>query len=317
MKKSEFLYVKEVAKEKSFSVASKKMGISQPALSAYINKLEKKLGVLLFDRSISPIELTEYGKYYLEYADTVMEASEKFENIISDLSEFKTGKITIGSTACFSMGYLPKAIALFHSKYEGISFDIVEGKVPDMLNKCFEGEVDIVLSDEDIVNELFDKEVLFEERIMMAVPANSPIYEKIKEYAIPAEEIINGNFNSDKYESLDISQVKNENFLLLNEDQPVRGIVNEIFKRAGFEPNEFIKISQTTTGLAMTIAGLGISFVTESTIKYSNLEQHPFYYKVGTKENTSRKMCIAYKKNKYMSKAGREFIEQLKEIFRQ
>ena len=315
MKKSEFLYVKEVAKEKSFSVASKKMGISQPALSAYINKLEKRLGVLLFDRSISPIELTEYGKYYLEYANTVMEASEKFESIVSDLSELKTGKITIGSTACFSMGYLPKAISSFHSKYEGISFNIIEGKVPEMLNKCFDGEVDMVLSDEYIVSELFDKEELFEERIVMSVPPNSPINEKMKEYAVPVEEIIKGNLNDEKYKSLDISILKDEKFLLLNGDQPIRGLVNNIFEKAGFEPKEIMQIPQTTTGLAMTIAGLGISFVAESTIKYSNLEQHPIYYKVGTKESTSRKMCIAYKKNKYISKAARQFIEQLKCVF--
>ena len=41
MKNTGFYYVKEVAKEKSFSKASKKLGISQPALSSYINKLEK------------------------------------------------------------------------------------------------------------------------------------------------------------------------------------------------------------------------------------------------------------------------------------
>lgn len=317
MKKSEFLYVKEIAKEKSFSVASKKMGISQPALSAYINKLEKKLGVLLFDRSISPIELTEYGKYYLEYADAVMEASERFENIVSDLSELKTGKITIGSTACFSMGHLPKAISKFHSKYYGISFNIIEGKVPEMLTKCFEGEVDMVLSDEDIVTDLFDKEVLFEERIVMSVPPNLPINAKLEEYAVPVDAIINGDLNNSKYKELDISMLKDENFLLLNGDQPIRFIVDDIFEKAGFEPKEIMQIPQTTTGLAMTIAGLGVSFVAESTIKYSNLEQHPIYYKVGTKENTSRKMCVAYKKNKYISRAGREFIEELKQIFEQ
>lgn len=315
MKKSEFLYVKEVAKEKSFSVASKKMGISQPALSAYINKLEKKLGVPLFDRSISPIELTEYGKCYLEYAETVMEASEKFEHVLSELTDFRMGKITIGSTACFSMGYLPEIIVAFRNKYEGIMFDIVEGRTPDMLNRCFEGEVDIVLSDEDIVDEQFEKEVLFEERIVMSVPPNSPINDKLKAFAVPVEDIVDGKINDDKYKCLDMELVKEEKFLLLNGDQPIRRMVNNIFEEAGFEPNEIIQIPQTTTGLAMTVAGLGVSFVAESTIKYSNMLVHPIYYKVGTKESTSRKMCVAYKKNKYISKAAKEFIAQLKDFF--
>ena len=57
--------LKKWRKKKAFSKASKKLGISQPALSSYINKLEKKWGILLFDRSISPIELTEFGESYL------------------------------------------------------------------------------------------------------------------------------------------------------------------------------------------------------------------------------------------------------------
>jgi len=62
MNNNEFTYIKEVAKQKSFSKASKALGISQPALSNYIKKLEDRTGVLLFDRSISPIEITEFGK---------------------------------------------------------------------------------------------------------------------------------------------------------------------------------------------------------------------------------------------------------------
>lgn len=60
MNNNEFTYIKEVAKQKSFSKASKALGISQPALSNYIKKLEDRMGVLLFDRSISPIEITEF-----------------------------------------------------------------------------------------------------------------------------------------------------------------------------------------------------------------------------------------------------------------
>lgn len=315
MKNNDFVYLKELAKEKSFSTASKNLGISQPALSSFVSKLEKKLGIQLFDRTISPIELTEYGKYYLEYANAVLDATAQFENIVSDLSDVKKGTINIGSTACFSMGYLPRAIAEFRKEYDGIDFQITEGKVPEMLQKCFDGEVDMVMADENLITDMFDGEVLFEERILMCVPPNSPINELCKEYAIPTEEIINGNVNSSKFRDLDLHMVKDEKFVLLNGDQPIRKIVDEIFEKAEMKPQTVMVVPQTTTGFAMTIAGVGISFVAESTIKYNNFNEHPVYYRVGVKENVSRKMCIAYKKNKYITKAGRLFIEQLKQIF--
>ncbi|MFQ9441494.1 MAG: LysR family transcriptional regulator [Eubacterium ventriosum] len=92
MNNNEFTYIKEVAKQKSFSKASKALGISQPALSNYIKKLEDRMGVLLFDRSISPIEITEFGKAYLEYAEDVISATDRLNDVMSDLQDLKKEK---------------------------------------------------------------------------------------------------------------------------------------------------------------------------------------------------------------------------------
>ena len=184
-----------------------------------------------------------------------------------------------------------------------------------MLERCFCGDVGMVMSDSDIVSELFDKEVLFKERILMSVPRQSPINRKIGQYIIPTEDIIHGNLNSEKFQDVDIRLFKDEKFLLLNGDQPIRKIVDKLFDSAGICPKQVMEVPQTTTGLAMTIAGMGISFVSESTIRYSNLKEYPVYYRVGTKETMSREMCVAYKKNKYITRAGRLFIEELKQLF--
>ena len=55
-------YVYEVYKEQSFSKAAENLYISQPALSSMIKKIETKIGMPLFDRSTSPIQLTECSK---------------------------------------------------------------------------------------------------------------------------------------------------------------------------------------------------------------------------------------------------------------
>ena len=51
----------------------------------------------------------------------------------------------------------------------------------------------------------------------------------------------------------------------------------------------------------------------ETTIKYNNIKNHAYYYKVGSDEDAVRTMCVAYKKGKYISKACRKFINTLKE----
>jgi len=57
-------YVLTIAEEKSFSKAAKRLFISQPSLSQYINRLEQHLGVSLFDRSTSPLGLTYEGQLF-------------------------------------------------------------------------------------------------------------------------------------------------------------------------------------------------------------------------------------------------------------
>lgn len=57
-----FEYVLAVAEEKNLTKAAKRLYISQPGLTSYINKLEQYLGIKLFDRSTSPIRVTEAGR---------------------------------------------------------------------------------------------------------------------------------------------------------------------------------------------------------------------------------------------------------------
>lgn len=313
MNNNEFTYIKEVARQKSFSKASKVLGISQPALSNYVRKIEENLGVMLFDRSISPIEITEFGKVYLEYADNVLSATDRLNDVISDMQDLKKGEIKVGSVVCFSTGYLPGPMAKFHKKYPGITFKLVEEKVPEIMNRCLLGDVDIFLTDGRIDMELFDKEELFNERLLMAVPKESKINSIIEKNRVNTEDILEGKADYSKIEAVDINLMKDEEFVLLNEDQHVRRMVDNIFSKAGFTPKVILQTSQTVTGLAMTIANMGVSFVTETTVRYNNLKNHAYYYKIGTDEDSIRTMCIAYKKGKYISNAGRKFIEILKE----
>ena len=66
-------YVYEVYKEQSFSKAAENLYIAQPALSSMIKKIETKIGMPLFDRSTSPIQLTECGKKYIKTAEKIMD----------------------------------------------------------------------------------------------------------------------------------------------------------------------------------------------------------------------------------------------------
>ncbi|MDD6310470.1 MAG: LysR family transcriptional regulator [Firmicutes bacterium] len=80
-------YFQIIAETRSLSLAAKEVGISQPAMSAYLKKLEKQLGVTLFDRTVLPMKLTREGKAYLDYVNGVSELFDEFQNTLKKSKE--------------------------------------------------------------------------------------------------------------------------------------------------------------------------------------------------------------------------------------
>ena len=64
-------YIYEVYREKSFSKAAQNLYISQPSLSARIKKAEETIGFPIFDRSTSPLQLTEVGEVYIKAVEEI------------------------------------------------------------------------------------------------------------------------------------------------------------------------------------------------------------------------------------------------------
>ena len=77
-------YVYEIYKERSFSKAAQNLYISQPSLSARIKMIEDRLGSPIFDRSTSPLRLTELGEAYIKAAEEIFKIEERMENYIND-----------------------------------------------------------------------------------------------------------------------------------------------------------------------------------------------------------------------------------------
>ena len=79
-------YIIQVAECGSITKAAAKLYITQPSLSNYISKLERELGVALFDRSVSPIRPTPAGEEYIKDAKRILYIQEQLEKKLSDLS---------------------------------------------------------------------------------------------------------------------------------------------------------------------------------------------------------------------------------------
>ncbi|MDD7130748.1 MAG: LysR family transcriptional regulator, partial [Firmicutes bacterium] len=182
-------YIKKIAQAKSISVAADQLGISQPALSSYLKKVEGELGVVLFDRSRQPLELTEAGRVYLDYLDEVVVRQKELMKNLSDINDLKNGSLTVGGASFFNVAYLPKAIAAFASENSGIDIEIVDDRVPRLEAMAQKGLLDLFITPINDEPERFVYEELLEEDIFLAVPEAWEVNRQLEGKAISIEEL--------------------------------------------------------------------------------------------------------------------------------
>src|ERR1700754_2415229 len=110
-------YFIAVASEMNFSRAAQQVHVVQSALSTSVSKLEKELGVELFDRSRQQIRITPAGELFREHARRVINTARLARDSISDYRGALSGTIEIGSLITFGALDVPRILGEFHREY--------------------------------------------------------------------------------------------------------------------------------------------------------------------------------------------------------
>lgn len=309
-------YILTAAQYGTISKAAEVLGISQPALSAYIKKTEEQLGIVIFDRTVKPMAITDAGKLYIDYLTQQSNLERTFQEQLSDLNNLKSGRLVLGGASFFNVSYFPKAIADFVLKYPGIDIKVVDGSVPEVTRMAVDHELDLFIAPSWDMDEMCIYEKVATEKIFLCVPEQFEINKKLKKYRIPHETVLQGKTESwiskrEKNIRPDFSLFRDEKFIRLGENQHIGSIMSELFRRYGFIPEKGISVSQTMTSFGLTLSGAGISLVTEGSLKNGNLKDYPALYLID-EDLGQRDIYIAYSKTKYLSAAAKAFIQIFK-----
>jgi len=300
-------YVLAILKEGSFTKASEKLYVSQPSLSATIRRLEEKISAKIFDRSTSPISLTETGKEYVKYALEIEQKERDFERYVLDYTNLLTGTIKIGGSSMFSSFVLPNMIASYNAKHPKIQFEIFEDSTKNLMNKLMVGELDIVVDNAVINNEEITANVYSSEFLLLAVPASFDINQKLKRYAMIADQI-----KADEHKNLgvsvDLERFKDQPFILLNPENDTGKRAHKLFKKHRLEPKINFTLDQQVTAYNISSSGLGVCFVSDTLIKNISTHSDMCFYRLSDRE-TVRNVYLFQKSNRYLSLACKKFIE--------
>lgn len=301
-------YIYEIFKERSFSKAAQKLYISQPALSAFVRKEEKDIGMSIFDRSTKPIKLTECGEQYIAAIEKIQDAESAFYNYLHSLSNLQKGKISIGGSNLFTSLILPGILVEFQNRYPNIQVIVLEASSKDLKQKLIEGTLDFVVEDNMFESSVFKKKLYLKEHLLFAVPKCLSVNNKLKKYQLSSNDIINDKHLSTSIPNVPASNFNNCPFILLNEGNESRSRANIIFNKERMRPQNTINVEQQFTAYLMTCQGIGISIICDTTIKWQGENNDIWFYKIES-DNSIMELSFYFKKNRYMTKSMGAFLD--------
>lgn len=207
-------YAYQVYKEKSFSLAAKALYVSQPALSASISRLEKELGICIFDRTKLPLSLTPQGRIYIQAIEEIIEAESNMRRKLYELSDMSYGHLTIGGSSFASYFLMSEICSEFYKKYPEIKVTLDIGNTGNseiLWEKLKNDEIDLLLTYIDSTVE-YITEPIYKERLVIAMHKDMKGAEKLKHLALTHQEILQGDYPKEK-EIEDMSIFKDIEFV--------------------------------------------------------------------------------------------------------
>ncbi|HVX83867.1 MAG TPA: LysR substrate-binding domain-containing protein [Phycisphaerae bacterium] len=104
-----------------FTRAAESLHIAQPTLSLAIRRLEKSLGIPLFDRVGRSVRLTTAGEAFRTHAAAALATLTRARLAVSDLTSLHAGSLRVGVTHILAASLLPQTLAAFHKKYPRVA----------------------------------------------------------------------------------------------------------------------------------------------------------------------------------------------------
>ena len=300
-------YIYEVYRERSISKAAAKLYISQPSLSATIIKVEGRLGMPIFDRSTSPIRLTEFGEIYIKAVEDIYEIERGVENAISDINNLCIGELSIGASNVFAAYALPPIISEFKKKYPDVKVKLIEENTEMLESMLSLNKVDMVIDNNRYDGGVYDKALYGEERILLAVPKIFEVCESVKEFALDEECIRSKKYRDSDCPSAPLSAFSTVPFVMLTPNNDTRIRSDKMCKEAGFRPNIVLEVHQQATAYMIATTRMGATFISDAVVDKMPAHDNLSYYKIDS-ASAQRRVCFYFKKHKYKTRAMQEFM---------
>lgn len=267
------------------------LNVSQSAITAAIQQLEKSLGVALFRRQPSGVSLTAEGARFLQHARNIMAAVNAAERapLTEDTALSGTARVGVSYTV---MGYfLPRHYTRFARSYPRIRVELYELPRNAIEAGLKDGSLDLAVM---LVSNLQDRKHLAYETLLRSkrrlwLPVEHPL--------LTAETIA-------------LEDVAGEPYVMLTVDE-ANQTASRYWKPTGLRPNIVLKTSSVEAVRSMVADGTGITILSDMVYRPWSLEGQRIELRSIVGDIPSMDVGVAWNKARPQSPATKTFHEFL------
>lgn len=301
-------YFVSVARHRSFTRAAAENMVAQPSLSQQIRRLEEELGAPLFDRSQSPVRLTDAGEALLPHAEAILRQVEAARAAVEERLGLRTGRLVLGSLPMTGSRLLPRAITIFRQRYPGIQVILREEATHRLTDLALAGETDLTLTTLPLGSPDLAAQPLLTEPILLALPPDHRLAVAARRRGADSPD-----GSPTEGQGVPLSAVADEPFLIMKAGYGFRDLVLAACRAAGFEPRIAFESSQIETLQAMAAAGLGVTLVPQMAAERS-LHPSPVFVPLAGRPLT-RTLALAWRRDRPLPRSAEAFLQLASELW--
>ncbi len=234
-------YFRVVARTEHVTQAAEELAITQPALSRAVARLERDLGVALFDHRGRSVKINRYGRAFLRHVERALGALDEGRRELTDLADRDAGVIAFGFAHALGTSVVPDLIAGFRRQHPRARFQLLQNASHIIVDELEAGEVDLAL-----------------------VSPMAPAGERIESLELASEELylaVPHDHRFAKRKSVRLSELRDDTFVCLRQGYGLRMLTDRFCAQAGFTPKIAFEGEEIATLRGLVAVGLGVAII--------------------------------------------------------
>lgn len=281
-----------VASSLSFSEASKKLYISQSAVSQSIKTLEKKLGHALFIRSTKRVQLTPSGSLLLKHIEPAMNLIARGESQLLDSGTLGLGQLHIGASDTICRYFLVPYLKEFHKKFPNVPIKVTNATSIKCVELLDQRKVDLIVTNSPnmyLNHDYIQKTVSTFHDVFIANPENFNLTDKIVSF----------------------EELKEYPIMMLSRQSTTSEFLHKLFIQHQLELIPDIELNSNDLLIDLARIGLGIAFVPDFALSENSKD----LFILKTKEQMPSRQLVAAANTTFpISASTEEFLKLLPRI---